>query len=45
MTVVATGGLAPLFAEAVPKISHLDSDLTLRGLLAIWRMNADKEQL
>lgn len=40
MTVVATGGLAPLFAESVPKITHLDSDLTLRGLLAIWRRNA-----
>jgi type III pantothenate kinase len=39
MTVVATGGLAPLFAESTPIIQHLDSDLTLRGLLEIWRRN------
>ncbi|MBF0168202.1 MAG: type III pantothenate kinase [Alphaproteobacteria bacterium] len=44
MTVVATGGLAPLFAEAVPRIRHLDTDLTLRGLLAIWRRNAKGQQ-
>ncbi|MDJ0950398.1 MAG: type III pantothenate kinase [Alphaproteobacteria bacterium] len=40
MTVIATGGLAPLFADATPAIEHLDSDLTLRGLLAIHRRNA-----
>ena len=39
MTVVATGGLAPLFAEATPAIDHLQSDLTLRGLLEIHRRN------
>jgi type III pantothenate kinase len=39
MTVVATGGLAPLFAEATPVIRHLQSDLTLRGLLEIHRRN------
>lgn len=39
MTVVATGGLAPLFAEATDAIQHLDSDLTLRGLLEIHRRN------
>jgi len=39
MVVVATGGLAPLFAEATPSIDHLDRDLTLRGLLAIYRRN------
>jgi len=39
MTVVATGGLAPLFAESTPVIQHLDSDLTLRGLLEIHRRN------
>ncbi len=40
MTVVATGGLAPLFAEATDVIEHIDADLTLRGLLIIHRLNA-----
>jgi type III pantothenate kinase len=39
MTVVATGGLAPLFMEATPIIEHLQGDLTLRGLLEIHRRN------
>ena len=39
MTVVATGGLAPLFTEATDVIQHLDPDLTLRGLLEIYRRN------
>ncbi len=43
MTVVATGGLAPLFARATPAIHHLDQDLTLRGLLEIHRRNHKKE--
>ena len=37
MTVIATGGLAPLFADATPAIQHLDPHLTMRGLLAIYR--------
>lgn len=40
MTVVATGGLAPLFLEVTDAIEHLDPDLTLRGLLEIHRLNA-----
>ena len=36
MKVVATGGLAPLFAEATDAIEHLDTDLTLRGLAQIY---------
>ncbi len=40
MTVVATGGLAPLFIEATEAIQRLDRDLTLRGLLEIHRRNA-----
>ncbi len=40
MTVLATGGLAPLFKEATPVIDHLTEDLTLRGLLEIHRRNA-----
>lgn len=39
MTVVATGGLAPLFVEATDVIKYLDQDLTLRGLLEIYRRN------
>ena len=39
MKVVATGGLAPLFAEATDAIEHLDTDLTLRGLAQIHQRN------
>ena len=39
MLVVATGGLAPLFTEATNVIDNLQSDLTLRGLLEIYRRN------
>lgn len=39
MAIVATGGLAPLFAEATDKIQHLDPDLTLRGLAEIYQRN------
>ena len=42
MTVVATGGLAPLFAEATDVIQHVDKDMTLRGLLEIYRRNSAK---
>ena len=41
MKVIATGGLAPLFAEATDAIESSDQDLTLRGLVLIWRANAD----
>jgi len=37
MTVVATGGLAPLFAEGTEVIEHLDQELTLRGLAEVYR--------
>jgi type III pantothenate kinase len=39
MTVVATGGLAPLFAEGTDAIEHLDQELTLRGLAEIHKRN------
>jgi len=42
MKVIATGGLAPLFRDATSCIEHLDPDLTLRGLLHIYRLNAVK---
>ena len=43
MKVVATGGLAPLFAEATEVIQHLDPELTLRGLAEIHNRNRDKQ--
>lgn len=39
MKVIATGGLAPLFADATKVIDAVDGDLTLRGLLLIHRFN------
>jgi type III pantothenate kinase len=39
MKVIATGGLAPMFADATSSIQHLDPDLTLFGLLEINRRN------
>ena len=40
LTVVATGGLAPLFAEATETIQHCDQYLTLRGLYLLHQRNA-----
>ncbi|MFT4091445.1 MAG: type III pantothenate kinase [Asticcacaulis sp.] len=37
MTVVATGGVASLFEGATTKIDHFDPDLTLKGLLEIYK--------
>ena len=42
MTVVATGGLAPLFDEAIDGIQHVDADITLRGLVEICRRNGQQ---
>jgi type III pantothenate kinase len=42
MTVVATGGVASLFHGATLSIDQFDSDLTIRGLLEIWRRNSTK---
>ena len=39
MSVVATGGVASLFHDATPSIDHFDPDLTIRGMLEIWRRN------
>jgi type III pantothenate kinase len=41
--VVATGGVASLFEGATEAIDHFDPDLTLRGLLEIWRRNTTSE--
>ena len=40
MKVIATGGLAPMFADATSVIDGTDSDLTLRGLLAVHNLNS-----
>lgn len=42
MTVVATGGLAHLFQPDIPTIEHIDPDLTIRGLVLIYKRNARK---
>jgi type III pantothenate kinase len=39
LTVVATGGLAPLFVGATPVLHHLDPDITMRCLVEIYRRN------
>jgi type III pantothenate kinase len=44
MTVVATGGLAPLFAKGTEVIEHTDPDLTIRGLLEIHRRNSGRSR-
>ncbi|MEM7730327.1 MAG: type III pantothenate kinase [Pseudomonadota bacterium] len=38
-TVVGTGGVASLFEGASETIQHFDPDLTIRGLLEIWKLN------
>ncbi len=40
VTVVATGGLAPLFGKGTEVIQHVDADLTIRGLREIHRRNS-----
>jgi len=39
MTVIGTGGVASLFEGATDSIDHFDPDLTIRGMLEIWRRN------
>jgi len=39
MKVIATGGLAPLYAKATSVIEHLEPDLTIVGLKEIYQMN------
>ncbi len=41
MTVIGTGGVASLFDGATDRIDRFDPDLTIRGLLEIWRRNQD----
>lgn len=42
MTVIATGGLSSLFAQGTEAIDQVDPDLTLRGLVEIYRRNAGR---
>lgn len=39
LTTIATGGLAPLFHGVTPVLNHLDPDITMRGLVEIYRRN------
>jgi type III pantothenate kinase len=39
MTVIATGGLAPIFLSSTDAIQHVDPDITLRGLVLIHQRN------
>ena len=39
LSVIATGGLADLFAPHIPAIKHVDTALTMRGLVQIFQMN------
>jgi len=39
MTAIATGGVASLFEGASDEINHYDSDVTIRGLLEIYKRN------
>ncbi|WP_019379285.1 type III pantothenate kinase [Virgibacillus halodenitrificans] len=39
-TVIATGGLAPLIADASATINHVDPYLTLKGLYLIYKRNS-----
>ena len=36
---IATGGLAPVVAQEVDAIEHVDPDLTLQGLRMVWERN------
>ncbi|HSZ50874.1 MAG TPA: type III pantothenate kinase [Caulobacteraceae bacterium] len=40
MTVIGTGGVASLFAGATTAIDHFNPDLTIMGMLEIFRRNA-----
>jgi len=38
--VIGTGGVVSLFEGATDSIDAFDPDLTIRGLLEIWRRNS-----
>lgn len=41
LTVIATGGLAPLFAQGDIHFDHIDDDLTMHGLTVIQQFNKE----
>ena len=43
MTVIATGGIAALFQGATDAIDYFDPDVTVRGLVEIYRRNASQD--
>ncbi|MEM9146102.1 MAG: type III pantothenate kinase [Pseudomonadota bacterium] len=43
MTVIGTGGLAPLFARGSAVLKHVDDELTMRGLVMIHQYNRTGE--
>ncbi|MBC6439445.1 MAG: type III pantothenate kinase [Rhodospirillales bacterium] len=43
MRVVATGGLAPMFDAATDAIDEIDPDVTVRGLLEVWRRSRARD--
>lgn len=40
MTVISTGGLSALFRNATSVIDHVDQDITIRGLVELYRRNS-----
>ncbi|MCI4661876.1 MAG: type III pantothenate kinase [Neomegalonema sp.] len=42
MTVIGTGGLSPIFAQGTELFAHVDPDLTLRGLVEVYRRNVGR---
>ncbi|HEY0276448.1 MAG TPA: type III pantothenate kinase [Paenirhodobacter sp.] len=45
MKVIATGGLAPLFAQGTELFDFIEEDLTMRGLVLIHRHNKEMEKI
>lgn len=43
MTVIATGGLAPLFAQGDIQFDHIEDDLTIHGLSVIYSFNKENK--
>jgi type III pantothenate kinase len=43
LTVIATGGLAPLFAQGDINFDHIDDELTMHGLTVIHDFNKEKQ--
>ncbi|MEM6385737.1 MAG: type III pantothenate kinase [Pseudomonadota bacterium] len=43
LTVIATGGLAPLFAQGDIAFDHIDNDLTMHGLTVIHKYNKENK--